>query len=324
MPQQPQEAIFATAAIEAYRQRGSEKIVLLCAPSLATLFTHDDRFLAVVPFEFSSVFRHWRQTSAFISQLLSDYGPFSAVVNLDASTRSVWLAARIRTGVRAGYPAVLTPPFVFKHLLRSDPALHRAEHYVAPIAALSGQKPVKIPSMKLVPGRVDAPVSGSIGLIPSGPSGSPVEWGPHRWAESALRLSTEYPLTLVSLADAEASVERMDEVLRYNGVNRFERIPSSASWLQLRAVLSSLKGVIATEGVLAQMSIALGIPTVVIFGPGNPALSGPLAGSAAALLYKKADCAPCAPGKPCPHLRRHCLEAIAPQEAIAALKGLLP
>ena len=320
MPQEPEEAILATAAIEALKG-GDNPVFLVCAPKVAPLFYQDSRFAEVFSLEIKTLFRRWKKTGLFLAEQILRRGPFDAVINLDDTTQSAWLAARIPAKNRVGYKTPWAPPFIWRKLLKPDPKLHRAAHYGALAAALEPDTPAgALPRLGALGAKSGDRLR--IGLMPSGKERSILDWGAHRWAETALNLSREAEPVLIGLSGAEFALERMDEVLGYNGQDDFERISSRASWQQLRAAIGSLDLAIATEGVLMQAALALGVPTVAIFGPGNPALTGPQAGQRAKTLYKNQTCSPCK-GTTCAHLHPACLEGIAPSEVLAAAWTLL-
>lgn len=323
MPQSAQEAIFATAAIEAYLRGGSgESPVLVCAPGVASLFVQDNRFRAVVTVEFKHLFRRWRSIGRQLAEVKAQYGPFETVINLDNTPQSAWLAARIPCKNRAGYKTPFAPPLIWRHLPKPDPHKHRSAHYASLIGLLLNKPDLASTLPKLQGGQQTGSGTLRIGLAPSQGEGALQTWGAHRWGETALRLTDDGLPVLMGLPDAQGSVERMDEVLRYNGSAQLERVPESTSWQQYRAAIGSLDLIIATEGELLQIALALGVPAVAIFGAGDPQLTGPLKGQRAKLLCKKTECAPCITRK-CAHLHRLCLEGITPQEAVAAARSLL-
>ena len=69
------------------------------------------------------------------------------------------------------------------------------------------------------------------------------------------------------------------------------------------------------------LSAALGRPTLAIFGPTDPQLTGPLGGSSA-VVYKNLPCGPCHDqAAECPN--RKCLLSITPEEVAAEALGVV-
>lgn len=316
MPSDRQEAIFATAAIEAFFQGQGGTLKLLASPRIAELFLQDDRLSGVIVFEPKHPFWHWRETGRFAKGL----GFFDRVVNLDASAASAWLAARIKTQSRTGYETRFNPPFVWKNRLIARPGLHRAAHYTAAIGAALGKGFEPTPHPRLI--AKSGGTKAGVALAPADRKNFVGDWGAYRWAETALKLSAQRSLVLLDSGGAIHATDRMEEVLRYNGENRFINLAAEGSLSVLIAKIAGLELVIGAEGFVTQAAMALGVPTVMMMGSKDPAVYGPLPGGKAKLLYKKADCAPCAFAV-CPHRQPLCLGAIRPAEVVAAAETLL-
>jgi lipopolysaccharide heptosyltransferase II len=89
----------------------------------------------------------------------------------------------------------------------------------------------------------------------------------------------------------------------------------------IAAVLASCDAVVANDGGIMHLSVAIGRPTVAVFGPTEPDIWFPYEGKGPfALVSRRMDCAPC-------HLHRcegvECLENIEPGEVFARLQDVI-
>jgi heptosyltransferase-2 len=89
--------------------------------------------------------------------------------------------------------------------------------------------------------------------------------------------------------------------------------------LQLAALLSCARVVIANDSGPAHLAAAVGTPTVVFFGPTDPGRTAP-SGASVAVLDRYVFCSPCFL-KECPY-GHECLREITVEQALAALESL--
>lgn len=143
-------------------------------------------------------------------------------------------------------------------------------------------------------------------------------WPPERFAQAALQVRQRFGGTIVLLGEAEecATAELIGQQV-------------GAPYLNLvgRTSLPVLGGVIARLAVLmtndtgpAHVAYALGTPTVTIFGGGDPARYGPLAGSHHLLAYP-VPCRPCSYAA-CP-VGYVCLEHVTVPQVVEAVGEVL-
>ena len=89
----------------------------------------------------------------------------------------------------------------------------------------------------------------------------------------------------------------------------------------IAAVLASCDGVVANDGGIMHLAVAIGRPTVAVFGPTEPDIWFPYEGRGPfALVSRRMDCAPC-------HRHRceglECLEGIEPEDVLARIREVL-
>ena len=131
------------------------------------------------------------------------------------------------------------------------------------------------------------------------------------WEEAGL-----YPVFVGSSEETE-NVEALTSQMSIPTANLTSRTDTG----QLLGVLARASLFIGQDSGPTHLSAALGCPTVAIFGPTDPRLTGPL-GESSAVVYKNLPCSPChnrAAG--CPD--RECLLSITPEEVAAQALGVL-
>ncbi len=283
-PRDPKAAILATPAIEALRAGlGPVRLVGVFSARAAELFRFDDRFhaLAVRP-DVSALFG-WAEIGRFVAQLQSEHGPFEWVINLDPAPASTWLTWRLRANRRATLKKGALPPFGWQQKLACMSGVHHCKPPLDLVEAIV-QHPFedrpKIASARKPDGKL-------IGLCPGAGAKLPA-WGVQYWAECALNLSDHAPLALFVDQGGQAALERIESVLLYNEVNHFECYGSERSLQALLVAIGRLRLFVGEDGLLAQMAMAVGVPTVII-DDRDQLLSGPFCNADAVQVPRASD-----------------------------------
>ena len=147
-------------------------------------------------------------------------------------------------------------------------------------------------------------------------SGSPAKnWKPKNFARVADWASeTSRILLIVGPADNE-----IEDVKR--AMKEAKPIIAHLPLVQLAGVLNSCTAYIGNDSGITHLAAILGIPTIAIFGPTDPAIWGPR-GSQAKVIYERKSCSPC-----CSEMRSQCdlrcLEGVNPEAVIEILKPFL-
>ncbi len=101
------------------------------------------------------------------------------------------------------------------------------------------------------------------------------------------------------------------------------RMISLAGRLTLRQTMALIKRCvlfISVDSGPLHVAQALGVPTVALFGPSDPKLTGPLL-SPAVVVYNKWECSPCG-WRPCPY-QVACMDSIGVEDVVNAARSLL-
>ena len=282
------EACFLVPAIRALkRYRPAMVIVVLCPVSIRSLWQPllevDD--VIVYP-DSSSARKIARQLNE--SPLSMD----SAI--LWAPDAAAKATARVGIPQRIGYPVkglvkLLTDPV--DRVVVPGPIEHRVRYYLALVEKLGCDafvrenfKPAELPQ---------APEKIRIALAQTS------EYGPsYQWPEDKLNQLK------VTMEERHGAIEWVDVSGDGN----------------IAEVLASCSALVASDGEVAHWAAHIGLPAVVIFGPGEPDWMRPL-GKQSKVVRERAACSPCYLSK-CP-LDHRCLNEIGVDDVALALEGAL-
>ena len=90
---------------------------------------------------------------------------------------------------------------------------------------------------------------------------------------------------------------------------------------KIAAVLASCDAVVANDGGIMHLAVAVGRPTVAVFGPTEPDIWFPYEGKGPfAVVSRRMDCAPCHKHQ-CASVE--CLESIEPEEVLGRLQDMI-
>jgi len=152
-------------------------------------------------------------------------------------------------------------------------------------------------------------------------SGSPAKnWDPKKFARVADWSSERCKILLIS-GPAQDGVEEVSGSMKKARPLVADNLPL----IQLAAVLKASTAYLGNDSGITHLAASLGLPTVAIFGPTNPAIWGPR-GPRVHIICAKNPCAPCSP-EARSACSRPCLQSIEPDSVIEVLSpflGLLP
>lgn len=163
-----------------------------------------------------------------------------------------------------------------------------------------------------------------LGIHPG--AGAPVKlWTAHGFAEVARRLVRGFGGAVVITGSA-AERELAQDIADRLGAVPAEVLAGETSLGQLSALFARCSLVIGVDSGPLHLAVAVGTPTVHLFGPSDPAAFGPYGdASKHAIVSAELPCSPCGrldiAGD---ELERHtCMLAIQPEQVISAAEGIL-
>lgn len=145
-------------------------------------------------------------------------------------------------------------------------------------------------------------------------------WGGERYAEVARELSRKGYLIVVTGMASETD----DAAQIVQGVPETIDLTGKTSLKEAAALLSAAKLFMGADSGLLHIAVALGVPTVSLFGPGRARKWAPQ-GKQHRVINKQLPCSPCTTfgnTPPCPH-NVACMKQISPDEVVAAAIELL-
>jgi ADP-heptose:LPS heptosyltransferase len=146
-------------------------------------------------------------------------------------------------------------------------------------------------------------------------SGSPAKnWDAKKFARVADWASERCKVLLIS-GPAQDGVEEVRRTMKKANPLVADNLPL----LHLAAVFKASRAYLGNDSGITHLAASLGLPTIALFGPTNPAIWGPR-GPAVQIVYGKNPWLPSSP--PQSESSRQCLESIQPDSVIDILSRL--
>ncbi len=323
------DVLLATPVARALRQRYPQaRLSWLVDAGYEPLLTGNPHLDRVVTFDHSG--RH--RGPAGIGRLAAELGRVALLVDLQHKLRTAVLAARLRPAerltlvkrrgwglVRAmlGRDAVLGAPHqIWRYLALLD---------VAPASA--GQEPPR-PELVCDPdagGRVRDRLAGSVrrprvGLVPAARHATKA-WPLVHWRALAERCQRAGWSVVLLGGDGEAALAAaIGRDLAPGGWTAL----AGGDLAALAAALAACDLVISPDSGPAHMAAALGVATLVLFGPTSPARWAPI-GPRVEVLRQQLACSPCSNhgGQSCPLGTLDCMRQLRPERVWQAAGSML-
>ncbi|MFK5953342.1 MAG: glycosyltransferase family 9 protein [Desulfobacterium sp.] len=130
-------------------------------------------------------------------------------------------------------------------------------------------------------------------------------WGTEKFAILADLIQQKLGMTTVITGGPE-DVDRGEMVENY-ATGKVINLTGKTSLRELTGILSHAQGVVSCDTGPMHLAVALGTPTIALFGPSTPRRTGPYAGE---VIMASTDCSPCN-RRECPH--PWCMDRIDPE-----------
>lgn len=230
-----------------------------------------------------------------------DLEPFDLVVDLHGTLRARLVLALTRAQARRALPSD-----------RGARRGHATARYLAALGPLGGPLGPRLARLGAERGR-------GVGLFP-GASRATKRWPPERFAALAVRLKAAGigPVRLVG-----APQDPLDAVRMAAGPGVLEDGGAADTVEALADQIEPLDLLVSGDSGPAHLATALGVPTVVLFGPTDPRRWGPVEGPHQ-VVRRNLACMPCSRhgNARCPAPGRHhaCLDGLSVERVLAAVK----
>jgi ADP-heptose:LPS heptosyltransferase len=301
----------------------------------------------------ASIFTLARDTLAFL--LWTRRNGIDTVVDLELFSRFTALltgfaGADRRVGFYRFHQEGLYRGEMLTHRVTYNPHIHVAKNFIALIDALLAPKPT-VPYAKTVIGddqthveivQASARARGDVlerirslapfdpghnRLVLINPNASELlphrRWMPNRYAELIRRILAAYDDVVVLVTGAPDEREAAER-LAAQSAPRAASFAGHSSLIELPALYAHATLMVSNDSGPAHFSAAVGLPTIVLFGPETPKLYQPLGNSRA--IYAGLACSPCVTA----HNHRKtactdnvCMQAISVDEVYAAVAETL-
>ncbi|HVA91761.1 MAG TPA: lipopolysaccharide heptosyltransferase II [Chloroflexota bacterium] len=263
---------------------------------------------------------------------------FDLCVSLHGRMASLWAfvsGARGRIGyAREGYPFLFTDPLPGG---RFDRPRHEVRWDLDLAAAAGASGANRAPALAAAPAasaRMAARLAELgvrdgdtlIGIHGGAVNGSAKRWPPMHWAALADRLIAEQGARVV-LTGSAGEVAISEDIRRRMRLQPLV-LTGTTDIDELLAVLARCDLVLSGDSGPLHMAVALGRPTVSLYGPTDPRIYGPTprAGQQALVIRRDLRCSPCynlLATAECPHGQPACMIDISVREVFAAAKAAL-
>jgi heptosyltransferase-2 len=319
------DAVLSLPVLEGLRRTfpGAE-VVVSARPAVADLFTQVPGIAAVVP-DAGGGSRGLLATARRLRRERCD-----VAVHLPNSFGSALLTRLAGVPHRVGYARDARAPLLTAAVPVPPAAAgwHQVDWYRALLGALGWDEGERRPALVVPQGATaarrllaGAPAAAREGpllaLAPGASYGGAKRWGPDRFATAAERLAGELGAAIAIVgshreADEAAAVARQ---VRSPVVN----LAGRTTLPELGAVLARCGVLLTNDSGAMHVAAAVGAPVVAVFGPTDPAATGPL--GRAAILRHPVACSPCR-YRECP-IGHPCMDGVTPAAVVAAARALL-
>ncbi|KPJ62785.1 MAG: hypothetical protein AMS15_02810 [Planctomycetes bacterium DG_23] len=252
---------------------------------------------------------------------------FDVAIDLQGLLRSGLLSWLSGAKVRAGFAAGREMSHIFyTHRINPEKNQHIVEQYLTLLRSLGVE--AQPPEFKIViPEKArlrvrklieEAKTEGGaiLTVVAPGSSWPTKRWKPMKYALLAQALTAQYNAR-VALVGSASEIPLTREVERQAGL-KMMNLAGRLSLKELAALLEMADVCIAGDTASLHLAVALGTPIVGIFGPTNPAYTGPF-GQMHRVVYARVYCSPCSTR----NCQRHrCLDAICVEDVLDKITEL--
>ncbi len=309
-------------------------IAILARPWVADLYRREPFCDEVILYDAPKAWHGLWRKRAVVAELRERQ--FDCAVLLQNAFEAAALAWCARIPVRIGYSRDGRGPLL-THALpvpkTGEIPLHQRFYYLA-LLERAGLIEASSPDVEIVlTGAGEAAKEGKelfarngidgrvIGLSPGAAFGGAKRWLPERFAQSAVAIARhrDASVAIFGSKDEAALGAQVAALISHENV-RAVNFAGKTSLRDLIDMTAACELFLTNDSGAMHISSALGVPTVVIFGPTDEAATGP-AGRRHAILREPVDCAPCLL-RECP-IDHRCMTRVTADRAAHAALNLL-
>jgi len=325
------DAIMTTPAIRAIRKAFPvARITLLAKPWVIPVFESSPHVDDLMVYDEKG--RHGGMVGKV--RLARDLGRvgFEASILLQNAVEAAIITRMAGIPIRLGYDTDARR-LLLTHAVRTIPEIkkvHQTGYYLhllreAGLPAKTGalhltlDKSHRSRAMKILQNRGVAPDDRIVGLNPSAAFGSAKQWFPHRFADAANQIQTQFNTrTLIFGGPADRELgSRIARLVKKSPVD----LSGQTTLSEAMALIDRCSLFITNDSGLMHVAAALNKPLVAIFGSTNPVTTGPFS-SNSRVIQSRVACSPCL--KPvCQKIQKECMVQIDTEQVVRAAGEML-
>ncbi len=163
----------------------------------------------------------------------------------------------------------------------------------------------------------------TLGINPGATYGSAKRWYPERFAEVAIKLSSQYEILIFGGPSEIDIANDIEKILKAEGITNYKNLAGKTSVPQLVEHIAGLACFVTGDSGPMHVAAAYQVPTISLFGPTKDIETSQWMNPKSTLIRHDLACAPCMK-RQCPltHDNHACMKQITPKEVVDALLAL--
>jgi len=320
------DAVLTTPVFKALKDEFPSSYIGVMTPSrVKDVFEDNPSIDEVIIFDEKITHKTLRDKLSFISQLKAKKFDTALLIHRSATRTLICLLAGIKT--RIGYRRLKTACVLTKRIKPPSHLRHRQDQYLYLLEKIGIPINDRNPSVFLDDRErkhsldtVKPYLEASRYLIAINPSANwrLKRWPPQYFSQLADMLKGKLSCTIFLIgADKDRSVaESVQREMKQEAVN----LCGKTSLKELKGILERMDLLLSADSGPTHLASALGIPSVVLFGPTSHEVTGPRGGKVK-IVRKDIDCTTPCYQLDCPD--NVCMKGILPGEVFEEIKGIL-
>ena len=319
--------LFTTPAIRAIRENNPKSfIAVLVVPRCVEMLEDNPSIDEIIVFDEKAAHRGVFGRLSLILELRKRR--FDTVISFHRSMSRMLIAVFAGISRRIGYYTRKRSWLLTDTVAMSEGQLHRVEYFLNITRAVGIDTTDKnyqffIPEASLI--KADQILrENSIGkdegffVINPGGNWPPKRWPKERYAKLCQGLKARYGRRIV-ITGAEKDIPLAEDIIRISGDCAIS-ICGETTLKELAAVMRRASLVVSNDSGPMHIAVSQKTPTIAVFGPTDPAITGPYGDGRYIILHKWEECeVPCY-DLSCKDFR--CMEEISAEEVLDAIKRL--
>ncbi len=324
------DTLFTTPSIKALREKGSDfYICVLVHKRCLSVLQDNPNIDEIIIFESGRGIKGFLEKIKLIPQLKSKKLDTVFFFSRSMSYAVMCVLAGIKE--RVGYYTLKRAPFLTQSIKPEKQRLHRVEYFLDLLRHMgidSNNKDYEFfvnneeraQVQKILTDNSIMPDEPYFVINPGG------NWLPKRWQEEEFaklcdELYKKYN-TKIAITGARKDIRLGEDIRNLCTAKKPVNICGKTTLKQLAAVLKNAKAVISNDSGPMHIAVSQKAPTVALFGPTDPAITGPYGNSKYAVVWKETECS-----VPCYVVnckRNKCMDAITVADVMEAIEKLVP